>query len=68
MAGMGVDKDTAALVKEARKAGWEVLIGDHVKFIPPVHTGGRMIVGAKSGCGPGQRKLISQVRKAIRQY
>jgi hypothetical protein len=61
---LGADKDTEKLIRAARKCGWSVTVtgGNHLKFCPP--GGGRILFGALTGCGPGQRKLKFALMKA----
>jgi len=61
---VGADKDTEKMVRAARKCGWDVKVtgGNHLKFTPP--DGGRILFGALTGCGPGQRKLKAALVKA----
>lgn len=61
---LGADKDTAKLIRAARKARWEVSLtkGNHVKFIPPGE--GSIIFGSLTGSVTSQKKLRSQLHKA----
>jgi hypothetical protein len=65
MATYGADKDTAKLIKAAEKAGWTVTLtgNNHLKFLPPAKDQ-PILIGALTGCGPGQKMLRRQLAKA----